>query len=54
MKRLGFGLPMIECSRDANGFGRRVGEFKANRHQVRDWSVVVIVIVFHILIHRDD
>ena len=49
MQRLGFGLPVVESSRDANGGGRRMSEFKANRHKfgtaVAD--VVMVMIVFH-------
>ena len=49
MQGLGFGLPVVECSRDANGLGGRMSEFKADRHQLRAGTVgvVVIVIVFH-------
>jgi hypothetical protein len=49
MQRLGFGLPMVECSRNENSFGCWMREFKVNRHQLRAGAmgVVVIVIVFH-------
>ena len=47
MQGLGFRLPMIECSCDANGLGRRIRKFKTNRHELRAWSVVVVMIVFH-------
>src|ERR1019366_5849379 len=49
MQSLGFGLPLVESSRDANGGGRRMSEFKANGHEfgagVAD--VVMVMIVFH-------
>jgi hypothetical protein len=47
MQRLGFGLPLVKSSRDANGLGRRMREFKADRHELRAWSIIVVVIVFH-------
>src|ERR1039457_4186312 len=33
MQSLGFGLPVVESSRDANRGGRRMREFKANGHE---------------------
>src|ERR1035438_250139 len=33
MQSLGFGLPLVESSGDANGGGRRMSEFKANGHE---------------------
>jgi hypothetical protein len=49
MQRLGFGLPMVESPRDTNGGGRRMREFKANRHELGAGAfyVVVIFVVFH-------
>jgi hypothetical protein len=49
MQSLGFGLPLVESSRDANGDGCRTSEFKANGYQLRAGAagIVVIVIVFH-------
>ena len=49
MERLGFGPPLIEGSRDANGGGRGISEFKADGLQLQSGAgdVVVIVIVFH-------
>ena len=47
MQRLGFGLPMIECSRDADGDGGRVRELKANGHQLLSREVIEFMIVFH-------
>jgi hypothetical protein len=46
MQGFGFRLPLIEGSRDANGGGRGMGEFKANGHQFRT-GIVVMMIVFH-------
>ena len=50
MQRLGFGLPLIESSRDANSGGRRMDEFKANGHEFRTRvaDVVMVMIMFHI------
>jgi hypothetical protein len=49
MQSFGFGLPVVESPRDANGGGRRMSEFKANGHEF--WpgaaGVVMIMIVFH-------
>src|ERR1035437_3886375 len=49
VQSLGLGLPVVECSRDANGGGRRMSEFKANGHEFGTGvvSVVVVMIVFH-------
>ena len=49
MQSLGFGLPLIESSRDANGGGRRMREFKANGHELGAGvaGVVMVMIVFH-------
>jgi hypothetical protein len=50
MQRLGFGLPLVEGSRDANGGGGRMSEFKANGLQWQSGAadIVVSVMVFHI------
>ena len=42
-------MPVVESSRNANGDGRSVGEFKLNWYEVRPSSLGVIVffIVFH-------
>jgi hypothetical protein len=49
MQAFAFGLPVIERSGDANGFGCRMNEFKADGHELKPgvWAVVVVVIVFH-------
>jgi hypothetical protein len=49
MQGFSFGLPMVECSRDANSFGRRMSEFKADGCQLgaSGGGVVVVVVVFH-------
>ena len=51
MQSLGFGLPTVESARDANGRGHRIGEFKANGHQLGAGAreVVVVMIMFHIM-----
>src|SRR5271154_2732291 len=50
IESLGFGLPMIKCSRDTNSLGRRMSKFKTNGHKL--WTdatgVVMIMIVFHV------
>ena len=46
MQSLGFGLPVVERSRDANGGGCWMSEFKADRHECAP-AVVVVMIVFH-------
>ena len=47
-QRFGFRLPMIKSSRDANGGGRRVLEFKTDWHRIAaPGDIVVIVIMFH-------
>ena len=49
MQAFAFGLPMVERSRDDNGVGCRMREFKANGHQW--WAgtegIVMILVVFH-------
>ena len=49
MQRLGFGLPMVERARDANGVRRRMRKFKANGHKFDFGSgkIVVVMIMFH-------
>ena len=49
MQSLGFGLPLVERSRDANGGGHRISEFKANGHELGAGvaGVVMVMIVFH-------
>jgi hypothetical protein len=49
MQRLGFGLPMVKCARDANGPGGGMGKFEAHGHQLggRTGGIVVIMIMFH-------
>ena len=49
MQSLGFGLPMVEGSREANGFGCWMRELKANRHELGAgaMSVVMVMVVFH-------
>jgi len=47
MQSLGFGFPLVESSRDANSGGGRMSEFKANRHELRARSVVMVMIIFH-------
>jgi hypothetical protein len=49
MQGLGFGLPLVESSCDANGGGRRMSEFKPNGHKLGAGvaDVVMVVIVFH-------
>ena len=49
MQSLGFGLPVVESSGDANGGGRRMREFKANGHELGAGvaGVVMVMIVFH-------
>ena len=49
MQSLGFGLPLVESSRDANGSGRRMSKFKANGHELGAGvaGVVMVMIVFH-------
>src|SRR5208282_2041726 len=49
MQSFGFGLPLVEGSRDTNGGGARMSEFKANGLQMRSGAadIVVIVMVFH-------
>jgi len=49
VQSLGLGLPVVECSRDANGGGRRVSKFKTNGHEFGTGAVnvVMIMIVFH-------
>jgi hypothetical protein len=51
MQIFGFGLAMVESSRNTDADGRRMGEFKVNRHPLRSGAadVVVVVIVFHCL-----
>ena len=49
MQSLGFGLPLVESSRDADGGGGRMNEFEANGHEFGTGvaNVVMIMIVFH-------
>jgi hypothetical protein len=49
MQSLGFGLPLVESSRDANGGGRRMSEFKANGHELGAGAlgIVMVMVVFH-------
>ena len=47
MQRLGLGLPVIKAARQADRFGRRMRELKANGHQWRAGDIIVMVIVFH-------
>src|ERR1039457_4605443 len=49
MQSLGFGLPVVESSRDANRGGRRMREFKANGHEfgLGVAGIVMVMIVFH-------
>src|ERR1022692_5064512 len=49
MQSLGFGLRLVESSRDANGSGRRMSKFKANGHELGAGvaGVVMVMIVFH-------
>ena len=49
MQSFGFGLLVVESSRDANGGGRRVREFKAHGHKFGTGvaDVVMVMIVFH-------
>ena len=49
MQSLGFGLLLVESSRDTNGCGRGMSEFKANGHQLKAGAlgVVMVMVVFH-------
>jgi len=49
MQSLGFGLPVVESSREANGGGGRLSEFKADGHEfgAGATSVVMVMIMFH-------
>src|ERR1035438_10103238 len=49
MQSFGFGLPLVESSREANGGGGWMSEFKANGHEfgTRFTSVVMVMIMFH-------
>jgi len=49
IQSVGFGLRFVESSRDANGDGCRLNEFKVNGHELEADAadVVVIMIVFH-------
>jgi hypothetical protein len=49
MQGFGFGLPLVESSRDTNGVGSRMSEFKANGHELGAGAadVVVVMVVFH-------
>src|SRR6185312_356905 len=49
MHGLGFGMPVVESSRDTNAGGSRVGEFEVDRLQLRLGvsAVVVVFVVFH-------
>jgi hypothetical protein len=49
MQSLGFRLPVVKSPRDANAGGRRMSEFKANRHELGAgaWDVIVVFVVFH-------
>src|ERR1035437_6319679 len=49
MQSLGFGLPLVESSGDANGGGRRMRKFKANGHEFGAGAVdvVMVFVVFH-------
>src|ERR1017187_599115 len=49
MQSLGFGLPMVERSSDANSGGGRMSEFKTNGHELkaRARGVVMVMVVFH-------
>ena len=46
---LGFRLPLVETSRDTNGGGCWMGEFKSNRHEFGAGAagVIVVMIMFH-------
>ena len=48
MQRLGFRLPMVEGSREANGFGCWMRELKANWHELEAGvlGVIVVMIMF--------
>jgi hypothetical protein len=55
MQSLAIGLPVVECSGEANGLGFRVFKFKVNRHPLRVGrpvrrSIVKIAIMFHIVV----
>ena len=44
MQRRGFGLPMVECSREADGLSRRTRELKTDRDQFNAIVLRVIVV----------
>jgi len=48
MQSLAFGLPLVESSRDANGGGGPMSEFKADGHQLPAGAadVVMVFVVF--------
>jgi hypothetical protein len=49
MQSLGFGLPVVEASCDANGDGRWMSELEANWHQLgaSGFAVIMVFVVFH-------
>jgi len=49
MQSLGFGQPLVKSSRDANGGGGRMNEFKAYWLQLGAGApgVVMVMVVFH-------
>jgi len=50
MQSLGFGLPVVERSRDANGDGRRMSELKSNGNELEAGAAAVIMIF--IVLHK--
>jgi hypothetical protein len=49
MQGFGFGLPLVESARNANGGGCGMSEFKANGHErgAGAADVVMVMVVFH-------
>ena len=47
MQRLGFWLPMVESSCNANAAGGGMSEFRTNEDALRTQSIVMVEIVFH-------
>jgi hypothetical protein len=47
MHGFGGGVPVVESSRDANGGGRRMSEFKAYWLQLKSGAAGVVMVVFH-------
>ena len=45
IQRLSFGLPIIEFPRNTNADGLRIRELKVHGHELRVWSLVMVMIV---------